>query len=65
MDPVNELWLSTSDDPAGGVDSNPGGVAHGAGATAWPARLTSAATNAESIVVHEPGGARIACADLD
>ena len=63
--PPNELWLTTSDDVTGGVDPNPGGVAHATGAAAWEARLTSSGTNARSIVVHAPGGARIACADLD
>ena len=63
--PPNELWLSTSSNPTGGLDSNPGGVVHASGSAAWQARLTSETlTNARSIVVHEPGGARIACADL-
>lgn len=62
--PPNELWLSTSDNPVGGIDSNPGGVAHASGSAPWTARLTSEQTNARSIVVHAPGGARIACADL-
>ncbi len=62
--PPNELWLTTSDDPVGGLDPNRGGVAHATGAAAWEARLASDGTNARSIVVHAPGGARIACADL-
>ena len=60
--PPNELWLTNS-----GLTlvSNPGGVAHGAGTATWAARVVSAtATNARSVVVHEPGGSRIACADL-
>lgn len=63
--PPNEIWLSTSADPLGGIDSNPGGVAHGNGTSEWAARLTSSSLpNARSVIVHEPGGARIACADL-
>ena len=60
--PPNELWLSTS---GTGLAPNPGGVAHGAGSATWIARISSASTNARSVIVHEPGsGARIACADL-
>lgn len=60
--PPNELWLSTN---GGGLVPNAGGVAHGAGSATWMARVSSASTNARSVVVHEPGsGARIACADL-
>ena len=64
--PPNELWLSTSSNPVGGLDPNPGGVAHASGSAPWAARLTSTTlANARSIIVHEPGsGARIACADL-
>ncbi|MDA3037959.1 MAG: hypothetical protein O3C27_00280 [Actinomycetota bacterium] len=59
--PPNELWFTSS---AGGLVPNPGGVAHGAGSATWQARVASSATNARSVIVHEPGGARIACADL-
>ena len=59
--PPNELWLTTS---GGILEPNAGGVAHGSGTAAWQARTSSAATNARSIVVHAPGGTRIACADL-
>jgi hypothetical protein len=60
--PPNELWLSSG---GVGLAPNPGGVAHGAGSAVWQARVASAATNARSVVVHEPGsGTRIACADL-
>lgn len=60
--PPNELWLSTS---GAGLVPNRGGVAHGAGSATWMARVSSASTNARSVVVHEPGsGVRIACADL-
>lgn len=60
--PPNELWLSSG---GVGLVPNGGGVAHGAGSAEWQARITSAATNARSVVVHEPGaGTRIACADL-
>ena len=61
--PPNELWLSSG---GAGLVPNPGGVAHGAGSAVWQARVTSTATNARSVVVHEPGsGTRIACADLN
>jgi hypothetical protein len=60
--PPNELWLSTN---GAGLVPNPGGVAHGVGSATWMARVSSASTNARSVIVHEPGsGARIACADL-
>ena len=60
--PPNELWLSSN---GAGLVPNHGGVAHGAGTATWRARVSSASTNARSVVVHEPGsGARIACADL-
>jgi hypothetical protein len=60
--PPNELWLTTG---SGGLVPNLGGVAHGAGSATWQARTSSTTqTNALSVVVHEPGGARIACADL-
>jgi hypothetical protein len=60
--PPNELWLATSGSV---VEPNPGGVAHAYGSAAWQARTSSTTlTNALSVVVHEPGGARIACADL-
>ena len=62
--PPNELWFTSSD---GGsvLVPNEGGVAHGAGSATWQARVSSAATNARSVIVHEPiTGARIACADL-
>lgn len=60
--PPNELWLTTG---GGGLAPNRGGVAHGAGSATWQARTSSTTqTNALSVVVHELGGARIACADL-
>lgn len=64
--PPNELWLTSSTNPQGTLDPNPGGVAHASGSATWTVRLTSASqTNARSIIVHEPGsGTRIACADL-
>ncbi|MEO5842195.1 MAG: hypothetical protein ABIQ73_24635 [Acidimicrobiales bacterium] len=63
--PPNELWLSSTAAANGPLVPNKGGVAHGNGTSAWAARIDSATlTNARSIVVHEPGGARIACADL-
>lgn len=60
--PPNELWLVTSGKI---LESNPGGVAHATGITSWEARTAGSSTNARSVVVHEPGGTRIACADLD
>ncbi|MEO6628514.1 MAG: hypothetical protein ABIP03_08070 [Aquihabitans sp.] len=61
--PPNELWVTTS---GTALQTNNGSVAHGAGSAAWVARTTSTTqTNARSVVVHEPGGVRIACADLD
>ncbi len=63
--PPNELWLSSTANPKGGLVPNNGGVAHGDGSSPWAARTDSLTlTNARSIVVHAPGGARIACADL-
>lgn len=60
--PPNELWLTTN---GAGLAPNAGGVAHGAGTATWVARVSSASTNARSVIVHEPGsGTRIACADL-
>lgn len=61
--PPNELWLSNSGTT---LRSNPGGVAHASGSATWMARTSATAptTNARSVVVHEPGGARIACVDL-
>ncbi len=60
--PPNELWLTNSGTV---LRPNKGGVAHGSGSANWVARTTSTTkTNALSVVVHEPGGARIACADL-
>jgi Cu/Zn superoxide dismutase len=58
--PPNELWISSTDDPAAGITANPGGVAHGRGSATWVAR-----PEAQSVVVHGAGGARFACADLD
>ena len=64
--PPNELWLSSSDDPLGGLVANSVGVARGRGRASWVAR-----DDAVSIVVHfipaggtTAGGPKIACADL-
>ena len=60
--PPNELWVTTSGTV---LQSNKGGVAHAGGTATWVARTTSTTqTNARSVIIHEPGGARIACADL-
>jgi hypothetical protein len=59
--PPNELWLTTSGTV---LEPNPGGVARGSGSATWRARTSGDTTLARSVVVHEPGGARIACADL-
>ncbi len=68
-EPPNELWLANSGTM---LRSNAGGVAHATGSEIWAARTSaSTATNARSVVVHEPGpidpgplGPRIACVDL-
>lgn len=64
--PPNELWLSSSDDPRGGIVANSAGVARGRGRADWVAR-----EDAVSIVIHfipeggtTAGGPKIACADL-
>ena len=64
--PPNELWLSSTDDPAAGITANSGGVAHGRGGAEWVAR-----PEAHSVVIHSippggttGGGPKIACADL-
>ncbi|HET9739171.1 MAG TPA: hypothetical protein VFP78_13725 [Solirubrobacteraceae bacterium] len=64
--PPNELWLSSTDDPAAGITANSGGVAHGRGSADWIAR-----PEAQSVVIHfippggtTAGGPKIACADL-
>ncbi len=59
--PTNELWLANSGST---LRSNAGGVAHATATANWAARTTAATTNARSVVVHEPGGAKIACVDL-
>ena len=50
--PPNEIW------PA--FDTNAGGIGNGSAIAPWVAR-----PEAMSVVIHAPGGARIACADLD
>jgi hypothetical protein len=50
--PPNEIW------PA--FDTNAGGVGNGNATAPWLAR-----PEARSVVIHAPGGAKIACADLD
>lgn len=60
--PPNELWLTNR---KGYLVPKRSGVARGSGRATWTPRLSSTATNARSIVVHEPDtGVRIACADL-
>lgn len=60
--PPNELWLTTSNSV---FQADRRGVARARGSAPWAARTSSTTqTNAVSVVVHEPGGARIACADL-
>ncbi|NNE97205.1 MAG: hypothetical protein HKN24_14380 [Acidimicrobiales bacterium] len=62
IEPPNELWITNSGTT---LSPNPGGVGHGGGSADWAARVTSTTqTNARSVVIHEPGGTRIACADL-
>jgi len=60
--PPNELWLTTSGTI---VEPNRAGVAYATGSATWKARTSGTQTTARSVVVHEPGGTRIACADLD
>lgn len=64
VDPFNELWLTSFDDGFGIMVAEGQDLAIASGATAWAARTTSDASNALSVVVHAPGGARVACADL-
>ena len=49
--PPNEIWP--------GFTTNDAGVGNGKATVAW-----TAGANAVSVVVHAPGGAKIACADL-
>jgi Cu-Zn family superoxide dismutase len=49
--PPNEIWP--------GFTTNPAGIGDGNATVAWTAGST-----AVSVVVHAPGGAKIACADL-
>jgi hypothetical protein len=60
--PPNELWVSTNGTT---IEPNRHGIAFANGAAKWTARTSGAMTTAQSVVVHEPGGVRIACADLD
>ncbi len=63
VDSVNEIWLSSFETGFGILGAAP--MAEASGAADWAARTTSAdSTNALSVVIHAPGGARIACADL-
>ncbi|MDH3296428.1 MAG: hypothetical protein OER95_19065 [Acidimicrobiia bacterium] len=63
--PPNELWLSSTNDPFDGITNQKNNQAEADGSANWAARTDSETmTNALSIVVHAPGGARIACADL-
>jgi Cu-Zn family superoxide dismutase len=50
--PPNEIWP--------GFTTNPAGVGNGNATVDWVAGAT-----AVSVVVHAPGGAKIACADLE
>ncbi len=50
--PPNEIWP--------GFTTNDAGVGNGNASVSWLARAT-----AVSVVVHAPGGAKIACADLE
>ena len=64
--PPNELWLSSTSDPTGGITANRKGVAIGRGSAPWVAR-----PEAQAVVIHAippggstAGGPKIACADL-
>jgi hypothetical protein len=66
-EPPNELWLSSTTDPKGGITANPAGVAHGAGSADCVAR-----PEAHAIVIHAippggttAGGPKIGWADLE
>lgn len=59
--PPNELWVVTSGTV---VESDGNGFADAAGSAMWQARISGTGTLGRSVVLHEPGGARIACADL-
>ena len=50
--PPNEIWPAFS--------TNDAGVGNGKATALWVAR-----SEARSVVIHAPGGAKIACADLD
>ena len=50
--PPNEIWPAFA--------TNAGGVGNGNATAPWSAR-----PEARSVVIHAPGGAKIACADLD
>lgn len=65
INPVNELWLTSFDDGFGIVATADQDVTIASGATAWAARTTSQTqSNALSVIIHAPDGARVACADL-
>jgi len=64
--PPNELWLSSTGSPTGGIRANSIGKAGGTGLAPWVAGPT-----ARAIVIHyippggtTAGGPKIACADL-
>ena len=68
VDWVNEIWLTTFDTGFGIVAAEGTNEAKATGAADWSARTTSTdpeSSNALSVVVHAPGGARVACADLE
>lgn len=60
-EPPNEIWLSSSSDPAGSLEPSQTGSAQGAGAADWVPRETPL-----SMMVHdsEMPGLPIACADF-
>ena len=60
--PPNELWVTNN---GATIEPNRYGIAFAGGSAQWEARTSGTETTAQSVVVHEPGGARIACADLD
>lgn len=63
--PPNELWLSSTNDPFAGITPIKQNKVDADGSSRWAARTDSETmTNALSIIVHAPNGARIACADL-
>lgn len=65
-EPGNGIWMSSFEIGDGVAPLNGESEAEATGSATWMARTDAEApaTNALSVVVHDPDGARIACADL-